>query len=1084
MGPLTDITNVSGSSQTTQPTRRRGRPCLCDRVVRLNNTEVTQPLQLSLQQVLPQSPLNSRSNGNRSLIPSTTIPSRITSSPLELSFVANTHVTTPPVRRPGRPPLQPNVVPPRHNVRPCLTRNDDHINLSAHLTLCVMLSLVTVVDTDGNPVHHTQLPTESRIREYCDSRDATYTCSHCQAKYWYGERTVRAHLNLIRNSPRAVVRERFNESSMQPVTLRLLGTRQRNAREYNLPTTSEVVALVPTDGNPTECRDDAIAICRWAGPPDLFVTMTCNPKWPEIERDVENFIPGQPAANRPDTITCVFKMKLDDLIEDIQKGHHFGRVKFVIYTIEFQKRGLPHFHALIFLHKDDKISSTDEIDHVISAELPSEVDDPIGFEAVRTHMMHGPCGDQFRSSPCMSRDGCTKGYPKEYCKETFITRDGWPRYKRSNNIRRAKVSQRDTMLDNRFVVPHNIDLIVKYDCHINVELCNQGSLVKYLFNYLNKGLDRATAVIEGQTNHNNDNNNSRTPYRSILHHADEIEQYLNCRYISACEACWKLLGKTYLWKTIIAWIRSMGKIVLSVASYGIASLLLPNGRTAHLRFCIPLELDNESCCGIDVVPYLACLIREAAFIIWDKEPLQHRYVFEAVDRTFRYVYKHDNPNAENEVFGGKVVVLSGDFRQILPVISNASRAVVVASAINKSLAIWDNCRVFVLTTNMRLSDPSLDVAHRDEMMRFNNWLLSMRYGTLHSIAINNEDEATWIEIPDDLLLPTCDNPIKAIVSSEMHVLHSADIICSITENLEEMQTMYPTEFLNTLKFSCVPNHNLELKEILLQYRNNTYYLNGRDKDLWPIVIFGPSVKWRTNNLTISQLTAFFLLISLYWMNVPLDRKFFVEFCFTTTTDPSRIQPELFDRYVFAFVPFGSLTDRYGNNIYRTDVIGVLRELGPLQDRVRKNQGCNPQLRKIIIADLRQLDRFYETYQYCGRLDVLQSGTIWRPIHPVIFTSSYLNTEELKVTPILEIYKRLTNGVIVGTRYIVYGMVTAAKGTCQRYNIIREAAFSRIKTSFQSLNPEIAYPGRFPNEVENCRIELKLGTSLKTERERN
>ncbi|GJT94681.1 putative PIF1 DNA helicase/replication protein A1-like protein [Tanacetum coccineum] len=57
-------------------------------------------------------------------------------------------------------------------------------------------------------------------------------------------------------------------------------------------------------------------------------------------------------------------------------------------------------------------------------------------------------------------------------------------------------------------------------------------------------------------------------------------------------------GKTYLWRTIIAWIRSMGKIVLSVASSGIASLLLPSGRTAHSRFRIPLELDNESCVGL------------------------------------------------------------------------------------------------------------------------------------------------------------------------------------------------------------------------------------------------------------------------------------------------------------------------------------------------------------------------------------------------------------------------------------------------------------------------------------------------------
>ncbi|PWA57556.1 replication factor A protein 1 [Artemisia annua] len=226
-GPLTDITNVSGSF------RRRGRPRLCDRVVSLDNTVVTQPLQLSPQHVLPQSPLNSRFNGNHTLTPSTTIPSRTTSSPLELSVVANTHDTSPPVRRPrGRPPLHPNVVPARRNVRPRLARNDDHINMSTNPTPRVMLSSVTVVDTDGNPVHYTQLPTENnpscpttnvvhnlcnsnttndmstsattqqndtnvpmsvqrmarqnrRMREYCDSGDATYTCSHCQAKYWY-----------------------------------------------------------------------------------------------------------------------------------------------------------------------------------------------------------------------------------------------------------------------------------------------------------------------------------------------------------------------------------------------------------------------------------------------------------------------------------------------------------------------------------------------------------------------------------------------------------------------------------------------------------------------------------------------------------------------------------------------------------------------------------------------------------------------------------------------------------------------------------------------------------------------------------
>ena len=57
-------------------------------------------------------------------------------------------------------------------------------------------------------------------------------------------------------------------------------------------------------------------------------------------------------------------------------------------------------------------------------------------------------------------------------------------------------------------------------------------------------------------------------------------------------------GKTYVWKAIISTLRSTGKIVLAVASSGIASLLLPSGRTAHTKFKIPLDLTDESVCSI------------------------------------------------------------------------------------------------------------------------------------------------------------------------------------------------------------------------------------------------------------------------------------------------------------------------------------------------------------------------------------------------------------------------------------------------------------------------------------------------------
>ena len=58
-------------------------------------------------------------------------------------------------------------------------------------------------------------------------------------------------------------------------------------------------------------------------------------------------------------------------------------------------------------------------------------------------------------------------------------------------------------------------------------------------------------------------------------------------------------GKTYLWRSMAAAIRSKGEIVITVASSGIATLLIPGGRTAHSRFCIPLDVHETSSCTIN-----------------------------------------------------------------------------------------------------------------------------------------------------------------------------------------------------------------------------------------------------------------------------------------------------------------------------------------------------------------------------------------------------------------------------------------------------------------------------------------------------
>lgn len=70
------------------------------------------------------------------------------------------------------------------------------------------------------------------------------------------------------------------------------------------------------------------------------------------------------ANDRPDITARVFHQKSQALIKDIQAGV-LGRVSAFVYTIEYQKRGLPHMHALIILEKDDKLLTTDDFDSVV-----------------------------------------------------------------------------------------------------------------------------------------------------------------------------------------------------------------------------------------------------------------------------------------------------------------------------------------------------------------------------------------------------------------------------------------------------------------------------------------------------------------------------------------------------------------------------------------------------------------------------------------------------------------------------------------------------------------------------------------------
>jgi hypothetical protein len=215
---------------------------------------------------------------------------------------------------------------------------------------------------------------------------------------------------------------------------------------------------------------DAMALPMRYGKPDLFITVTCNPRWPEITAALP---PGSKWHHHPDIIARVFMRKLRRMIKEIMKDEIFGQVKAYVYRIEWQvracnhhpschlfvhntqARGMPHAHCLFILK--DKILSARHIDSVVSAEVPDPIAEPELHELVATHMMHPIC-DLDTSHGCRHDANdkicdCRRHFPKQMSPTTVIVADGYPMYKRRG---RHTITMRDgRIVTDNWVVPFN-----------------------------------------------------------------------------------------------------------------------------------------------------------------------------------------------------------------------------------------------------------------------------------------------------------------------------------------------------------------------------------------------------------------------------------------------------------------------------------------------------------------------------------------------------------------------------------------------------------------------------------------------------
>ncbi|KHJ93596.1 hypothetical protein OESDEN_06491 [Oesophagostomum dentatum] len=286
-------------------------------------------------------------------------------------------------------------------------------------------------------------------------------------------------------------------------------------------------------------------------------------------------------------------------------------------------------------------------------------------------------------------------------------------------------------------------------------------------------------------------------------------------------------GKTYLYNAIYHVLNGRRKRVICVAWTGIAASLLPHGRTASSTFKLNMRADNREC-SLKREDRDATPLKEADAIIWDEISMVPKFALEAVDLLLQDLMCNNIP------FGGKTVVLGGDFRQTLPIIEKGRESDMVDACVKNS-HLWRRFLTHHLTTNMRVEgrqspwsallmtvgngEAEQDVDGKIELpseVFSDGNIIDEVFGDQLTNVDCLSDRA--ILAPRNLEVDHINQQALDKLPGAIYVYRSID---EVAEDEHEDEDLYPSEFLNSLSPAGLPLHCLKLKEgaVVLLLRN-------------------------------------------------------------------------------------------------------------------------------------------------------------------------------------------------------------------------------------------------------------------------